>query len=150
MLTPDTRLSVMAGDVAAKVFDNEAIIINLANGLYYSLAGIGSEIWTLIEDERSLAEIAAILGARYAVSHAEVAADLERLAQELLDEKLVAIAVGDGHPEATLAAPATDDRAYKPPVLQVYRDMAELLALDPPMPGLRVTPDRATSPRRDV
>lgn len=140
MLTPDTRFSVKTSDVAAKVIDGEAIIINLGNGLYYSLAGIGAEIWTLIEDERSLGEMAAILGARYAVRDADVAGDLERLAQELLDENLVAIAPANGHPLASPAAAVEDARAYQPPALQIYRDMAELLALDPPMPGLRVAP----------
>ena len=140
MLTPDTRLSVRTSDVAAKVIDGEAIIINLANGLYYSLAGVGAEIWTLIEDERSLGEMAAILCTRYAVRDVDVAVDLERLAKDLLDENLVAIAPADGQPPATPAAPPVGARAYEAPALQIYRDMAELLALDPPMPGLQVRP----------
>ena len=32
--------------------------------------------------------------------------------------------------------------AYTPPVLEVYTDMSDLLALDPPMPGLADIPWR--------
>jgi len=150
MLSPSTRFTVRTNDVAAKVIDGEAIIINLTNGLYYSLAGVGSEVWTLIEAERSLAEMAAILGARYAVPSGDVATDLERLAQELLDEDLVAIAMGDGEPGAPPAALTGSERAYEPPALQIYRDMAELLALDPPIPGLHMTPGAATPGRPEA
>jgi phosphohistidine swiveling domain-containing protein len=143
MLNPDTRLRIKADDVAAKVIDGEAIIINLATGLYYSLAGTGSEVWALIEDERSLTEMAALLGARYSVPHAGVLADLERLAGELLDEKVVAIASDERPPAAAPAAASLAGKAYAPPTLQTYRDMAELLALDPPMPGLHVAPEAA-------
>jgi hypothetical protein len=149
-LTPHTRFSVRTNDVAAKIIDGEAIIINLANGLYYSLAGVGSEIWALIEGGVSLGEMAAILGARYARGHAEVASDLERLAQELLDENLVAIAPADGHPHGDPAALPGAGQAYAPPALQIYRDMAELLALDPPMPGLQVSPHAGAPLRPEV
>lgn len=140
MLTPDSRLGVQASQVAAKVLEGEAIIINLANGLYYSMAGVGGDVWTLIEAERSLDEMAEILSDRYEVGRAEVAADLANLAERLLDEKLVLITTGDGRPEAAPVLPSRGNAAYQAPALQTYDDMAELLALDPPMPGLRVAP----------
>jgi hypothetical protein len=38
------------------------------------------------------------------------------------------------------AAPAGDRLPYDTPQLRAYRDMAELFAIDPPMPGLRDIP----------
>jgi len=143
MLTPDTRLSVQAHQVAAKVLEGEAIIINLSNGLYYSLAGVGGEVWTLSEAERSLDEMAASLSERYGAGRSDVAADLAGLAQRLLDEGLVVITTGERRPGEAAALPSTGDQAYQAPVLHTYHDMAELLALDPPMPGLRITPEAA-------
>jgi hypothetical protein len=149
MLTPDTRLSVEATNVAAKVLEGEAIIINLANGLYYSLAGVGGEVWTMIEAEQSIAEMAMTLSTRYGVQEPQVAADLVRLAQQLLDEKIVLIATSDGRSGSAPVLAMAGDRTYEPPLLQTYHDMAELLALDPPMPGLRITPEAAPASRSE-
>jgi len=139
MMTPDTRFQVRVDEVAAKVLDGETIIINVANGLYYSLAGVGSEMWVLLENGRSLGEMAAIIAARYAVSPSEVAADLERLGGELLAERMVAIVEDAAGSTATVPIPPpppAEPLVYESPSLQIYRDMAELLALDPPTPGL--------------
>ena len=36
-------------EVAAKVVQGEAIIINLASGVYYSMTGVGAAAWGLLE-----------------------------------------------------------------------------------------------------
>jgi coenzyme PQQ synthesis protein D (PqqD) len=147
MLTPDTRLGIQASHVAAKVLEGEAIIINLATGLYYSLAGVGGEVWTLIEAEQSIAEMGTTLSSRYGVQQSEVVADLERLALQLLEENLVCIAAADGRPRTASSLGSTEAGKYEPPKLHAYDDMAELLALDPPMPGLRIVPETTPASR---
>lgn len=141
MLTDESRLEIAEQDVAAKVMDGEAIIINVANGYYYTLGGAGGEMWELIRAGWSLGAIADELADRHGISRSDVADDLEGLATELLDEGLVAVrdeAEEGGMPQR----PAPDDGdharppSYESPELHAYRDMAELLALDPPMPGL--------------
>ena len=42
----DTHLVPNVAEVAAKVMDGEAILINLANGMYYSMDGAGGFLWT--------------------------------------------------------------------------------------------------------
>jgi len=42
-----------------------------------------------------------------------------------------------GSAAASQPAPQGAKAAYAPPALNIYRDMQDLLALDPPMPGLR-------------
>ncbi len=141
MLTKDTRLQVVEQDVAAKVMDGEAIIINVSNGFYYTLGGGGGEMWDLIRAGRPLGTIASEMSERYEVERSRIAEDLERLAEELLDEGLVE-PVSDGEGDESGTEPGLTvgngvaGTAYEPPVLHTYRDMAELLALDPPMPGL--------------
>jgi hypothetical protein len=123
-------------EVSAKVIDGEAIIIRLSDGIYYSMDGAGAVVWSLIEDRRSSADIATALATAFGVSRDQAEQDVVRLLQELRSERLIVESVGDASP-APSSAVATGERApYVPPALQIYRDMGQLLALDPPTPGL--------------
>ncbi len=48
--------------------DGEAVLINLASGMYYSMTDAGSHVWSLIEARHSAAHIARSLAAHYRVS----------------------------------------------------------------------------------
>jgi hypothetical protein len=139
MVTSDARLALNEAEVAAKVIDGEAILINLSNGTYYSMDGVGSFVWSLIADHHNLSEVAAMVGRHYDVSEAQARADVKRLAAELLEEKLVIIVEGAEPVAVSMSAPA-EKMAYDAPRLHTYRDMGDLLALDPPMPGLTDIP----------
>jgi hypothetical protein len=134
MLERPARLQV-AKDVAAKVVDGEAIILNLANGMYYSTDGVGADIWRVLARTPTTEEIVEAIAARYAVPHSDARADIERLVDELLQENLL-IRVPAGGPRALADEVLPAAAAYQMPVLNSYRDMGDLLALDPPMPDL--------------
>ncbi len=130
-------------ECAAKVIDGEAVIINLRNGTYYSLDGVGGTVWELLSTGRSVPEIVDLLVARFDVDAPRARADVDRLVAELLAEKLLVGANGDLPAGATsdespagMQAAAEGRAAYAEPALVTYRDMADLLALDPPMPRL--------------
>lgn len=140
MVNLDQRLQPRENEVAAKVIDGEAIIINLANGVYYSMDKVGALIWEMIEGRHSLAEMVEIISRRYAVSSEQAESDVRRLTEELLEETLV-VPSNDG---AACLNGGTETQqetlAYESPALNIYRDMGDLLALDPPVPGLGDTP----------
>jgi hypothetical protein len=71
-----------------------------------------------------------------------VSADLVRLAEQLLAENLLGSDSGNG-PAGDPPLLAPTDRVYQAPALQAYRDMADLLALDPPTPGIVFRPGLA-------
>ena len=158
MLTSTSRFRIREEEVAAKVIEGEAIIINLATGVYYSLTGTGGEAWAMIEAGRTLSEIAACFSQRYAIPASQAHGDVERLVAQLVDEQLVEVAsvaeaAGTGGAAASgNGSPATEAEAapgpYAAPALESYRDMADLLALDPPMPGLQATAWQA--PAKDL
>lgn len=137
MLTLHTRLRTNEEEVAANVMDGEAIMINLSNGIYYSMDKVGGLIWEMIERRHSLEEMVAAIIGRYDVSPYHAQADVERLAEELVQENLVMVSNDE--------LPCGENQEWKPqqglhyesPRLNVYRDMAALLALDPPMPSLK-------------
>jgi coenzyme PQQ synthesis protein D (PqqD) len=137
MLTPQSRLHPNEQEVAAKVLDGEAIIINLANGIYYSMDKVGGLIWDLLAAAHSLEEVITAILARYDVSREQAQADVERLAAELVQENLL-LSTTDGVGSQTMAEPESQQKLpYETPVLNIYRDMGDLLALDPPTPGLQ-------------
>lgn len=140
MLELQSRLRRKSEEVVAKVMDGEAIIINLATGVYYSLDEAGAAMWELIEAGRHLHDVAVAIAARYEVTADQAAQDVLHLASELVREDLVEItATGDGGLHES-APPTGSKQRYSAPVLHAYRDMEDLLALDPPTPSLSDIP----------
>lgn len=139
MLSPDARLTPNRDEVAAKVIDGEAIMMNLVNASYYSMDGAGADVWELIEQGRSLEEVIDWVTSSFDVEEETARSDVEALYAELLEEGLVLIGRSDSVSEPTDMVPS-DPRPYETPTLVKYTDMADLLALDPPMPGLTENP----------
>lgn len=137
------RLRPNAQEVAAEVIDDEAIIINLSNGIYYSMSKAGAIIWAGIERACTLEEIVTDIVARYEVSPEQAQADLDRLAGELLQENLVIVASDETSVRRNPEPGLQEKLPYEPPRLNVYRDMGDLLALDPPLPTLKDIPWKA-------
>lgn len=144
MLDPATRVVPNLAEVSGKVLDGEAIIINVSTGKYYSMDGVGALAWSLLEGGPTVSEIAQSISASHAVSAATALDDVSQLIGRLVEEGLVVVggeARRAGDSEAAGPAPTPHSRApYARPVLNVYTDMADLLALDPPMPMLADIP----------
>jgi hypothetical protein len=136
MLNLNQCLRPCGDEVAAKVIDGEAIMINLANGIYYSMDKVGGLIWEMLEGGQSLEEMIATIIARYDVSLEQVKTDIEQLVDELLRENLVTVAENVAHPNGKVELGQQEKLPYETPKLNIYRDMGDLLALDPPTPGL--------------
>ena len=137
MRNPDLRLTPDSVNVAAKVIDGEAVILDVTRGTYYSMDGAGAVVWSAIEQGHSLREIAGILEQRYEGSTAEFERQVEDLSEQLLREGLVVPAEGTGISGAEPVPGSGEARQpFIPPALNKYTDMADLLALDPPMPVL--------------
>jgi len=128
-LEPDTERT------AGEVIDGEAIIINLATGAYYSMDGIGGEIWSMIEARRSADSILEQILEVYHVEAETARHDLEAVLRQMLDEGLIQM-VGPSGESSNGVGSVGEKKPYARPLLQVYRDMEDLLALDPPAPGM--------------
>lgn len=134
------RFTINSQTVAAKVLDNEAIIINLETGIYYSMEKTGGLIWKMFEDGCSLEEIGTTLSRQYDVSADRALEDVKRITSELVQENLLLpseLEHSGKNPETPIPEKILP---YESPALNIYRDMGDLLALDPPMPGLTPSP----------
>ncbi|HUF08952.1 MAG TPA: PqqD family protein [Rhodothermales bacterium] len=147
MLDLNTYLTPNRDEVVSKVIDGEAIVINLSNGIYYSMDKVAALVWDLIDRQVSVQTIADEVASRYDVAPAQAAADLEKFVAQLAEEKLISETSGGrpaDMPGGVTDTPESTAIRYETPVLNIYRDMGDLLALDPPQPGLENTPWRAT------
>ena len=141
----DKCLKLNKQDVSAEVIDGEAIIINVATGVYYSIEDVGAYIWDLLTSEHSLEQIPQALISRYHVSADRARKDLEDFVQQLVEEDLmveIETAQSPSWNGVSTSGPVED---YRKPELNIYRDMGDLLALDPPTPGITLTPWEAES-----
>lgn len=130
-LTDATRLRLLDEEVAAKVFNGEAVLIHLATGVYYSLDGAGARAFELLHDGHPIGAVGRALAQEYAAPPAACAEDLRGLADALMAEGLMVAADGAGPTEAPLSVPPVGP--YAPLELRSFRDMADLIALDPPI-----------------
>jgi len=143
MLAQNDRVMPNEQEVAAKVIDGEAIIMNLNNGVYYSMEGAGGFIWSCIERGYSLEEIEGTVSSTYGISAEQARNDLHALLSQLLEENVVTLANGAKSATSSEDPPGKDgNEPYRTPELHIYRDMGDLLALDPPAPGLQDIPWR--------
>lgn len=140
MIAAEQRLRVNVDEVAAEVIDAEAVLINLSTGMYYTMDKVGAVVWQLIEGGHSMAEMSSIIAERYGVDPDMVLRDLEKVVRDLLEQRLVAVEEGRTAPMANAADTPRDVEVYARPTLCKYTDMAEVLALDPPLPVLRERP----------
>ena len=137
MLTPNSRFYLNEQEIAAKVIDGEAIIINLASGNYYSTDDVGAFIWDRLAVGNSLHAVATAVAANYEVSYEQALADVERMTTELIQERLLAESETERAVELLDTEKSQQKLPYTSPTLNIYRDMGDLLALDPPTPGLQ-------------
>lgn len=75
---------------ASRIYSGEAVIITPAENMVRMLNPTGSRIWELADGTRTVAEIAAVLAAEYAIDPAQAEAAARRLLDELTEKGLVA------------------------------------------------------------
>ena len=67
----------------------EEVILDLQSGTYFGLNKTGTEIWNLIQQEKSVESIASFLGEEYGIPEKIALEDAQKLVSELLKKKLL-------------------------------------------------------------
>ncbi len=89
----DANIKLKHGSKATfQVVAEEAILIHMDTGTYYSLNRVGTEFWNLLDGEHTLQHWAQTLAQKYNVAEAIVVTDLLELATKLKAEDLVEVA----------------------------------------------------------
>jgi len=128
------RYAINSPPVVHESFGDEAVIVNLNPGAYYSLDKSGLAIWNLILVGASLGEIVDRMTVRYTAAREEILASAAELISSLLHEELVQLTT-DAARSGNIATDATSNGgekiAFEPPLLNKFTDVEDLLILDP-------------------
>jgi hypothetical protein len=77
--------------MVSRALGDETVILELASGSYFGLDEVGTRMWTLLGEGRSLDETCDVLLGEYAVERDRLEADLLALADQLMRRKLLEI-----------------------------------------------------------
>jgi len=78
-------------DVVFRELDGEAVILNLASGMYFGLDAVGTRIWQLLDTHRSLRRTLAALEQEYDAPLDQLAADLTAFVDQLKAKGLLSV-----------------------------------------------------------
>lgn len=113
---------VNAPDVVSETFDDQAVILNLATGHYYSLGGIAAPLWNLLIGGHSAADILASVASQ----QPHLVTQASAFVAELLTFGLIQESQRPSS-QAAIDVSWTNE----PPTLEAFDDLAELIAADP-------------------
>lgn len=118
--------------VVSELIDDEAVIMNLKSGNYYSTRHTGALVWAWLELGLALTEMASNLAGIYGGKDSNYAADLSSFIDDLRNQELIVPANSGSVTDPVHAdRPTNHPTAYTPPMLEIYSDMQDLLLLDP-------------------
>lgn len=79
----------LSPDVLYRDLDGQAVILDLASGLYFGLNEVGTRIWTLMSEGRNVDDIAQILSREYKADRATIEQDIRDLTDALRARNLI-------------------------------------------------------------
>lgn len=86
---------VISSQVVFEVVGGEAVLLNLDNGTYFQLTGVGSRVWQLLEQgQHDESELHRLLLEEYDVPAATLRADLHDLVRDLVEAGLITRSLG--------------------------------------------------------
>lgn len=109
-------------DVVSEYFEDQAVILNLATGHYYSLGGIAGSLWGLLIGGHATDAILENLAAQ----QPQLVEGASAFVAELISFGLIRQARADS-PAMSIDVAWTSEA----PKLEVFEDLAELIAADP-------------------
>tara|TARA_B100000029_G_C16874648_1_gene704360 strand:- start:14 stop:373 length:360 start_codon:yes stop_codon:yes gene_type:complete len=81
-------------DVVVSQLDDELVMMSIEKGQYYGLDDIGSRVWELINEPRSISSICDVLVSEFDVVRTECEHDMVEWLSELAGENLIQIVDG--------------------------------------------------------
>lgn len=83
------RTFTIPSGVMARAVGSEIVLLDLDSGTYFGLDTVGSRLWQLFEQGKSIAEACDVLINEYEVDYETLLNDAQALAEDLLAKKLM-------------------------------------------------------------
>lgn len=113
--------------IVADVFADETVLINVEKGLYFSMQGSATQIWQAFETPHTVSTaLAALTSGLDPAQGKEVAGAVAAMIEHELLIEAGTPPAGGGTTLYSLAG-----ASFAAPVLSVFSDLAELIAIDP-------------------
>lgn len=84
----DTRVTVPP-QVMAREVGGETVLLDLASGMYFGIDEVGTRIWELLAEGKSLGEVASTIAEEYDAAIEQINADTLEFVGQLIDKGLV-------------------------------------------------------------
>lgn len=78
----------MSPDQVSTNLSGESVVLHMSRAVYFGLDVVGTRVWELIQEPRTLAEVAARLEAEFDVTPERAMADLQAFATDLVKNGL--------------------------------------------------------------
>jgi coenzyme PQQ synthesis protein D (PqqD) len=124
---PARRFEINAPTIIGEAVDGEVMVMNLRDGIYYSVTGVAAAIWPALAGGAALDEIAATVAGTTGASLARVAADLDGFVARLGEENILRDATGPSPDRLQIVSPSN----YQGFAIERFDDMRAILILDP-------------------
>ena len=131
------RIKINVPKIVHETIDGETVILNLEKGNYYSLVGIGADIWGFMENDATMGSVIEKISNNYQGERGDIDIAINKFVSELMQEGLVILDNGKNpeNEESSHVQVQTGLKENKPsfeiPKLNKYTDMQDLLLLDP-------------------
>lgn len=76
-------------DITYRIIDNEAVILNLKTGDYYSLNATGAFIWKLLENKMTTNTLTDKVVEEFGIDKKDAIRDIKLLLKDLISEKMI-------------------------------------------------------------
>ena len=128
-----TRFRINDKQVVHELVEGEVLAINLDTGTYYSMPGVGSQIWLSLADGASTETMTQALVDAYAGEPAIIEDAVTQFFAKLNEERLIVAdeSSSDAAAPRQMSIGAEQKKAFVAPVIEIYTDMQDLLLLDP-------------------
>jgi Coenzyme PQQ synthesis protein D (PqqD) len=117
-------------NISFERLQDEVIIIDLANGAYYSGSGPAADLWTLISNGVAVDDAVAVLSAAYRADQSVVRRDVDSCLQKLIDLAIISVESEQAERPSVLL-PEGPRGAWTAPIFDEYTEMWDLLKADP-------------------
>lgn len=126
------RYRINAPHVIAETMGGETIIVHLATGCYFNLAGSAPEVWDALVSGETSAQILRRLEVAYDATSEALGTAVEQLVAELAAEELIVPDPDGEASSATAPPPAGGERKpFVAPSVAKFTDMQDIILLDP-------------------
>ena len=82
-------MQVRAADISARTIGDETIVLSLPASRYFTIGGVGTRVFELLAEDRTLEELVETVSAEYEVDAATARRDIEAFLDRLRDAQLL-------------------------------------------------------------